>query len=99
MDATGKVYKAEVGDRVTKEGVSFYVTSGERVDVNGRVYVNAFGGGCLIPADGPGWRLTPTDAKRDAATRAREMAAVLTLQAAKLEVEADAADAAREVAA
>ena len=75
-----KLYKADVYEPIRTDGVSFYLTSAEAVDVHGKLYAEVYGS--LYAADG--WHETEAAAREEAAAKVEVMAAALTAQAERI---------------
>jgi hypothetical protein len=75
-----KLYQADVYGDVRQEGVFFYFSEADAVDVNGTLYVKV--GVSLHNAKG--WHETEAAAREEAAVKVEAMAAALTAQAVRI---------------
>lgn len=76
-----KVWKPYVGDNIGSQGVSFWISEGERTLIEGEDYVRY--GNYLVRYDGT-WFDREEDARREASDRLRDMAGRLMGQAYKV---------------
>jgi hypothetical protein len=79
-----KLYRANVYDHIRPEGVHFYLTPAEAVDVEGRLYADSCGDGTFLTAASEGWHETEAAAREEAAAKVERMAAALAAQAERI---------------
>ena len=79
-----KVYRANVYQNVSAEGVLVYFTPAEAVDVEGRLYADSCGDGTFLTAVSDGWHETEAAAREEAAAKVAAMAERLAAQAERI---------------